>query len=81
LILKATLEPAEASGIITLKAEEECSSSRSSGLFDTAAAKPEGSAPAATASSAKLQKQLSSRAKAAPATYASGTPSPAARKY
>jgi 2-oxoglutarate dehydrogenase E2 component (dihydrolipoamide succinyltransferase) len=43
---KATLElPAEASGIITLKAEEGDSSSRAVVcLIDTAAAKPEGSA-------------------------------------
>jgi 2-oxoglutarate dehydrogenase E2 component (dihydrolipoamide succinyltransferase) len=60
---KATLElPAEASGIITLKAERRCSSSRAVVcLIDTAAAKPEGSAqqrqrPQQTAPKAEAQK-------------------------
>jgi 2-oxoglutarate dehydrogenase E2 component (dihydrolipoamide succinyltransferase) len=82
---KATLElPAEASGIITLKAEEGdavvvgavvC-------LIDTAAAKPSGSAPApAAAPVAEAPKAAPAPVAAAPAaTYASGTPSPAARK-
>ncbi|MCV9933733.1 2-oxoglutarate dehydrogenase complex dihydrolipoyllysine-residue succinyltransferase [Flavobacterium sp. LS1R47] len=85
---KATLElPAEASGIITLKAEEGDAVAVGAVvcLIDTSAAKPSGSAPAAEAPKAEAPKaEVKAEApKAAPApaaTYASGTPSPAARK-
>ncbi|MCY1498350.1 Dihydrolipoyllysine-residue succinyltransferase component of 2-oxoglutarate dehydrogenase complex [compost metagenome] len=90
---KATLElPAEASGIITLKAEEgdAVAVGQIVCLIDTDAAKPEGSAPAkeekkeeAPKAEAKKEEPKAEAPKAAPAaekTYASGTPSPAARK-
>jgi len=85
---KATLElPAEASGIITLKAEEGDAVAVGAVVchIDTAAAKPEGSAPAAAAPAAATEAPKAAPAPApvaaAPAaTYASGTPSPAARK-
>lgn len=82
---KATLElPAEASGIITLKAEEGDAVAVGAVvcLIDTAAAKPSGSAPAAAATPvAEAPKAAPAPVAAAPAaTYASGTPSPAARK-
>jgi 2-oxoglutarate dehydrogenase E2 component (dihydrolipoamide succinyltransferase) len=82
---KATLElPAEASGIITLKAEEGDAVAVGAVvcLIDTAAAKPAGSAPvAAAAPVAEAPKAAPAPVAAAPtATYASGTPSPAARK-
>ncbi|MCC9072190.1 2-oxoglutarate dehydrogenase complex dihydrolipoyllysine-residue succinyltransferase [Flavobacterium sp. F-65] len=85
---KATLElPAEASGTITLKAEEGDAVAVGAVvcLIDTSAAKPSGSAPAAEAPKAEAPKaEVKAEApKAAPAattTYASGTPSPAARK-
>ncbi|OCB74321.1 2-oxoglutarate dehydrogenase complex dihydrolipoyllysine-residue succinyltransferase [Flavobacterium crassostreae] len=82
---KATLElPAEASGIITLKAEEGDAVAVGAVVchIDTAAAKPSGSAPeAATAPAAEAPKAAPVAAPVAPAaTYASGTPSPAARK-
>ncbi|MDX6181194.1 2-oxoglutarate dehydrogenase complex dihydrolipoyllysine-residue succinyltransferase [Flavobacterium sp. Fl-77] len=90
---KATLElPAEASGIITLKAEEGDAVAVGAVvcLIDTGAAKPAGDAPAAEAPKAETPKAEAAKAevkteapKAAPAaatTYASGTPSPAARK-
>ena len=90
---KATLElPAEASGTITLKAEEGDAVAVGAVvcLIDTSAAKPSGSAPAAEAPKAEAPKTEAPKAevkaeapKAAPAattTYASGTPSPAARK-
>ncbi len=86
---KATLElPAEASGIITLKAEEGDAVAVGAVVchIDTAAAKPSGSAPApAAAPVAEAPKTAPVAAPApvaaAPApTYASGTPSPAARK-
>jgi 2-oxoglutarate dehydrogenase E2 component (dihydrolipoamide succinyltransferase) len=82
---KATLElPAEASGIITLKAEEGDAVAVGAVvcLIDTAAAKPAGSVPAAaTAPVAEAPKAAPTPVAAAPvATYASGTPSPAARK-
>lgn len=90
---KATLElPAEASGIITLKAEEgdAVAVGQVVCLIDTDAAKPEGSAPAkeekkeeAPKAEAKKEEPKVEAPKAAPAaekTYASGTPSPAARK-
>ncbi|KIA97849.1 2-oxoglutarate dehydrogenase [Flavobacterium sp. KMS] len=85
---KATLElPAEASGTITLKAEEGDAVAVGAVvcLIDTSAAKPSGAAPAAEAPKAEAPKaEVKAEApKAAPAptaTYASGTPSPAARK-
>ncbi|WP_369769652.1 2-oxoglutarate dehydrogenase complex dihydrolipoyllysine-residue succinyltransferase [Flavobacterium sp. WC2416] len=82
---KATLElPAEASGIITLKAEEGDAVAVGAVvcLIDTAATKPSGSAPApAAAPVAEAPKAAPAPVAAAPAaTYASGTPSPAARK-
>ena len=82
---KATLElPAEASGIITLKAEEGDAVAVGAVvcLIDTAAAKPSGSAAAPVAAAVEAPKAAPAPAPvAAPAaTYASGTPSPAARK-
>ncbi|MGM8361677.1 2-oxoglutarate dehydrogenase complex dihydrolipoyllysine-residue succinyltransferase [Flavobacterium sp. ARAG 55.4] len=86
---KATLElPAEASGIITLKAEEGDAVAVGAVVchIDTAAAKPEGSAPAAApvAETPKAEAPKAAPAPAAPAapaaTYATGTPSPAAKK-
>ena len=89
---KATLElPAEASGIITLKAEEgdAVAVGQVVCLIDTSAAKPEGSAPAKEekkeeAPKAEVKKEEpKAGVKPAPAaekTYATGTPSPAARK-
>ncbi|MGB2760363.1 MAG: 2-oxoglutarate dehydrogenase complex dihydrolipoyllysine-residue succinyltransferase [Maribacter stanieri] len=88
---KATLElPAEASGIITLKAEEGDAVAVGAivCLIDTSAAKPEGSAGAPSAT--KDEKEVSAKkevvAEKAPQpakakeTYASGVPSPAAKK-
>ena len=82
---KATLElPAEAAGIITLKAEEgdAVAVGQVVCLIDTDAAKPEGAAPAK-----EEKKEEAPKAEAKPAapkqeekTYATGTPSPAARK-
>ena len=87
---KATLElPAEASGIITLKAEEGDAVAVGAVvcLIDTGAAKPEGgAAPAkeeANAVEAPKADPETSGPKAAPAaekTYATQAPSPAARK-
>ncbi|MCF6141857.1 2-oxoglutarate dehydrogenase complex dihydrolipoyllysine-residue succinyltransferase [Flavobacterium sp. K77] len=93
---KATLElPAEASGIITLKAEVGDAVAVGAVVchIDTAAAKPDGAAPAPVAaapveetrgaaeSSAAKKVEAAPAPVAAPAaTYASGTPSPAARK-
>ncbi|SHE81862.1 2-oxoglutarate dehydrogenase E2 component [Flavobacterium fontis] len=88
---KATLElPAEASGIITLKASEGDAVAVGAVvcLIDTAAAKPAGGAPAA-APAKEEAKPAAEAPKAAPApapapapaaTYAAQTPSPAARK-
>ena len=82
---KATLElPAEASGIITLKAEEGDAVAVGAVvcLIDTSAAKPEGDA----ASPAKEEKKEEAPKKEAPKpttetkTYATGTASPAAKK-
>ncbi|WP_339835192.1 2-oxoglutarate dehydrogenase complex dihydrolipoyllysine-residue succinyltransferase [uncultured Flavobacterium sp.] len=81
---KATLElPAEESGIITLKAEEGDAVAVGAVvcLIDTSAAKPAGDAPAKT--EAKVEEKKTEAPKAAPVaekTYASQTPSPAARK-
>jgi 2-oxoglutarate dehydrogenase E2 component (dihydrolipoamide succinyltransferase) len=83
---KATLElPAEASGIITLKAEEGDAVAVGAVvcLIDTAAAKPSGAAPVEEPKAAVAEAPKVETPKAAPvvsATYASGTPSPAARK-
>lgn len=80
---KATLElPAEASGIITLKAEEGDAVAVGAVvcLIDTDAAKPEGAASsAATKSETKTVEALKKEA-AATTTYATGSPSPAAKK-
>ena len=87
---KATLElPAEASGIITLKAEEGDAVAVGAVVchIDTAAAKPSGSAPAPAAAPAAAPVAEAPKAAPAPAvpaapatTYATGTPSPAAKK-
>jgi 2-oxoglutarate dehydrogenase E2 component (dihydrolipoamide succinyltransferase) len=86
---KATLElPAEASGIITLKAEEgdAVKVGQVVCLIDTGAAKPDGAAAPAKAAEApkaeeKKEEPKKEEPKAAPAaTYATGTPSPAAKK-
>ncbi|MVO10129.1 2-oxoglutarate dehydrogenase complex dihydrolipoyllysine-residue succinyltransferase [Flavobacterium sp. TP390] len=85
---KATLElPAEASGIITLKAEEGDAVAVGAVvcLIDTGAAKPSDSDNGATAPKEEVKTEVKKEeAPKAPAetekTYASGTPSPAARK-
>jgi 2-oxoglutarate dehydrogenase E2 component (dihydrolipoamide succinyltransferase) len=86
---KATLElPAEASGIITLKAEEgdAVAVGQVVCLIDTAAAKPSGSAPAAEAPKAAPVAEAPKATAPAPApaqpaaTYATGSASPAAKK-
>lgn len=83
---KATLElPAEASGIITLKAEEgdAVAVGQVVCLIDTAAAKPSGDAPAKKEETPKAEEKKVEAPKAAepaPATYATGTASPAAKK-
>ena len=82
---KATLElPAEASGIITLKAEEGDAVAVGAVvcLIDTGAAKPEGGAPEASGP-AKEEAKAVEAPKTAPVaekTYATQAPSPAARK-
>mgnify|MGYP006372762015 FL=1 len=83
---KATLElPAEASGVITLKAEEGDAVAVGAVvcLIDTAAAKPSGSTPAPVAEAPKAEEKKAEAPKASPApaaTYAAQAPSPAARK-
>jgi 2-oxoglutarate dehydrogenase E2 component (dihydrolipoamide succinyltransferase) len=91
---KATLElPAEASGIITLKAEEGDAVAVGAVvcLIDTSAEKPGGgTAPKAEETKEETKKEepkaeekkeeKKEEPKAAASTYASGTPSPAARK-
>jgi len=87
---KATLElPAEASGVITLKAEEgdAVQVGQVVCLIDTGAAKPDGAAAPAKEEkkeeAPKTEEPKKEEPKAAPApekTYATGTPSPAARK-
>ncbi len=85
---KATLElPAEASGIITLKAEEGDAVAVGAVvcLIDTSAAKPSGAAPVAEvkAEAPKVEEKKVEAPKAAPVaekTYATQAPSPAARK-
>lgn len=90
---KATLElPAEESGIITLKAEEgdAVGVGEVVCLIDTSASKPEGAKETKSSSEKESTSKPASKEKAAPAkdtkpaetvkTYASGSPSPAARK-
>lgn len=82
---KATLElPAEASGIITLKAEEgdAVAVGEVVCLIDTSAAKPEGGATApATEKKEEAPKQEAPKAEAPKVdTYATGAASPAAKK-
>ncbi|MHA3786830.1 2-oxoglutarate dehydrogenase complex dihydrolipoyllysine-residue succinyltransferase [Flavobacterium hauense] len=87
---KATLElPAEVSGIITLKAEEgdAVKVGQVVCLIDTDGAKPEGAAapaaekaPEAPKAEEKKEEPKAAPAPAAPASYAAGTPSPAAKK-
>lgn len=85
---KATLElPAEESGVITLKAEEgdTVAVGQVVCLIDTSAAKPEGGTiPVAEekkeAPKAEETKKEETKPAETPKTYASGTPSPAAKK-
>lgn len=82
---KATLElPAEASGIITLKAEEGDAVAVGQVVchIDTSAAKPSGDAPAKKEEAPKVEEKKveAPKAQAAPTTYATGTASPAAKK-
>ncbi|UHO40002.1 2-oxoglutarate dehydrogenase complex dihydrolipoyllysine-residue succinyltransferase [Chryseobacterium capnotolerans] len=89
---KATLElPAEQSGVITLKAEEGevVQVGQVVCLIDMDAAKPAGGAPAAeapkqeevkAAEPAKQEAPKPAAPAAAPTTYATGAPSPAAKK-
>ena len=85
---KATLElPAEASGIITLKAEEGDAVAVGAVvcLIDTSASKPSGAAPVAEmkAEAPKVEEKKAEAPKAASVaekTYATQAPSPAARK-
>jgi 2-oxoglutarate dehydrogenase E2 component (dihydrolipoamide succinyltransferase) len=81
---KATLElPAEASGIITLKAEEGDAVAVGAVvcLIDTSAAKPSGSAPVVEAPKVEEKKpEAPKAAQVAEKTYATQAPSPAARK-
>ena len=81
---KATLElPAEASGIITLKAEEGDAVAVGQVVchIDTAAAKPDGATAAPAVEKApEVTKEEVKAAPVAEKTYATGTPSPAAKK-
>ncbi len=82
---KATLElPAEQSGIITLKAEEgdAIAVGEVVCLIDTSAAKPEGDAAPAAKEEVKEapKKEEAPKPDSKKETYASGTPSPAAKK-
>jgi len=82
---KATLElPAEASGVITLKAEEgdAVAVGQVVCLIDTDAAKPEGGASEAPKAETKKEETKSAPIASAPKaeTYATGTASPAAKK-
>lgn len=85
---KATLElPAEESGIITLKAEEgdAVAVGEVVCLIDTSAAKPEGDSAAAPAVKEETKEEpvkveVSKPTEVKKETYASGTPSPAAKK-
>lgn len=80
---KATLElPAEASGIITLKAEEgdAVAVGQVVCLIDTSAAKPAGDAPVKKEVKVEAPKVEVKAAPVQATTYATGTPSPAAKK-
>lgn len=82
---KATLElPAEASGIITLKAEEgdAVAVGEVVCLIDTSAAKPEGGADEnkTTAKEEKQPEEKPAQASPSETTYATGSASPAAKK-
>ncbi|MGA9213189.1 2-oxoglutarate dehydrogenase complex dihydrolipoyllysine-residue succinyltransferase [Kaistella sp.] len=82
---KATLElPAEESGTITLKAEEGevVEVGQVVCLIDTSASKPEGSAPVQAEVKAEPVKVEASKVEVKPVvtSYATGTPSPAAKK-
>ena len=81
---KATLElPAEASGIITLKAEEGDAVAVGQVVchIDTAAAKPDEATPApAVEKATEIKKEEVKAAPVAEKTYATGAPSPAAKK-
>jgi len=84
---KATLElPAEASGIITLQAEEgeAVAVGQVVCLIDTSAAKPSGDAPAKVETKTQAPKEEKEveapKAEQVPVTYATGTASPAAKK-
>ena len=81
---KATLElPAEASGIITLKAEEGDAVAVGQVVchIDTTAAKPDGATAAPAVEKApEVKKEEVKAAPVAEKTYATGTPSPAAKK-
>lgn len=80
---KATLElPAEASGIITLKAEEGDAVAVGAVvcLIDTSAAKPEGDAPKTEKKEEAPKVEAPKPVAAETKTYATGTASPAAKK-
>ena len=80
---KATLElPAEESGIITLKAEEGDAVAVGAVvcLIDMAATKPEGSGQSAVSSKPVVENEDSPKTEETKSTYATGTPSPAAKK-
>ncbi|MDA1210806.1 MAG: 2-oxoglutarate dehydrogenase complex dihydrolipoyllysine-residue succinyltransferase [Bacteroidetes bacterium] len=80
---KATLElPAEASGIITLKAEEgdAVAVGQVVCLIDTDAARPEGGAAPKAASPAPNAAATTAPTPAKTVSYATGTPSPSAKK-
>ncbi|MAL59903.1 MAG: dihydrolipoyllysine-residue succinyltransferase [Flavobacteriaceae bacterium] len=80
---KATLElPAEASGIITLKAEEgeAVAVGQVVCLIDTDAAKPEGKSSAKEETKKVEEKKIVEDRVSTKESYATGTPSPAAKK-
>ncbi len=80
---KATLElPAEESGIITLKAEEGDAVEVGAVvcLIDMSAEKPEGGASTETKKAEAPKTEAPKKEEAKPATYATGTASPAAKK-
>ncbi|MCR9226492.1 MAG: 2-oxoglutarate dehydrogenase complex dihydrolipoyllysine-residue succinyltransferase [Flavobacteriaceae bacterium] len=80
---KATLElPAEESGIITLKAEvgDAVAVGEVVCLIDTSAEKPEGSPSGSSDKKEEPKKEAPKKEEPKKETYASGTPSPAAKK-
>ena len=80
---KATLElPAEASGTITLKAEEgdAVAVGEVVCLIDTSAEAPEGGVAAPKVEAEEAPKQEAPKVQSSEQTYATGTPSPAANK-